>query len=177
MPKSLSLDFNFFLMNNSFFSVILGLFSLLISCNSKTEQPSAEGQVNMKMVMEVHDEAMPQMGALAQLTAQIKSQRDLDSTDIDLAESMKDLQEAHTLMMDWMKGFGTQFTANEIMKGAPLNPEKQELLNQEYQKVLRVRESMQQSMARARAILGDSMAAESAVEDQSISKHERHEHE
>ena len=84
------------------------------------------------MVMEVHDEAMPQMGALAQLTAQIKAQRDLDTTDIDLAESMKDLQEAHTLMMDWMKGFGAQFTADEIMKGAPLSPEKKVLLSDEF---------------------------------------------
>jgi hypothetical protein len=164
-------------MKYSFFSVIMGLLSLLISCHSKTEQPSAEEQINMNMVMEVHDEAMPQMGALAQLTAQIKAQRDLDTTDIDLAESMKDLQEAHTLMMDWMKGFGAQFTADEIMKGAPLSPEKKVLLSQEYQKVLRVRESMQQSMARARAILGDSMAAESAVEDQSTMKHDSHEHE
>ena len=106
----------------------MGLLSLLISCHSKTEQPSAEEQINMNMVMEVHDEAMPQMGALAQLTAQIKAQRDLDTTDIDLAESMKDLQEAHTLMMDWMKGFGAQFTADEIMKGAPLSPEKKVLL-------------------------------------------------
>jgi len=32
-------------------------------------------------------------------------------------------------------------------------------------------------MARARAILGDSMAAESAVEDQSTMKHDSHEHE
>ena len=63
------------------------------------------------------------------------------------------------------------------MKGAPLSPEKKVLLSQEYQKVLRVRESMQQSMARARAILGDSMAAESAVEDQSTMKHDSHEHE
>jgi hypothetical protein len=165
-------------MKHPYFSAVLGLFILLISCQSKTEQPSAaEEQINMNMVMEVHDQAMPQMGALAQLTAQIKAQRELDSTDLDLAESMKDLQEAHTLMMDWMKGFGAQFTADEIMKGAPLSPEKQVLLNQEYQKVLRVRESMQQSMARARAILGDSMAAESVVEDQSTMKHDSHEHE
>ena len=164
-------------MKHPYFSAVLGLFSLLISCQSKTEQTSAEGQINMNMVMEVHDEAMPQMGALAQLTAQIKAQRDLDSTDLDLAESMKDLQEAHTLMMDWMKGFGAQFTADEIVKGAPLSPEKQMLLNEEYQKVLRVRESMQQSMARARAILGDSMAAESGVEDQSSVKHDSHQHE
>jgi hypothetical protein len=165
-------------MKHPYFSAVLGLFILLISCQSKTEQPSAaEEQINMNMVMEVHDQAMPQMGALAQLTAQIKAQRDLDSTDLDLAESMKDLQEAHTLMMDWMKGFGAQFTADEIMKGAPLSPEKQVLLNQEYQKVLRVRESMQQSMARARAILGDSMAAESVVEDQSTMNHDSQEHE
>lgn len=164
-------------MKHPYFSAVLGLFILLISCQSKTEQTSAEDQINMNMVMEVHDQAMPQMGALAQLTAQIKAQRDLDSTDLDLAESMKDLQEAHTLMMDWMKGFGAQFTADEIMKGAPLSPEKQVLLNQEYQKVLRVRESMQQSMARARAILGDSMAAESVVEDRSTMKHDSHEHE
>ena len=92
-------------MKHPYFSAVLGLFILLISCQSKTEQPSAaEEQINMNMVMEVHDQAMPQMGALAQLTAQIKAQRDLDSTDLDLAESMKDLQEAHTLMMDWMKG-------------------------------------------------------------------------
>jgi hypothetical protein len=164
-------------MKHPYFSVVLGLFSLLISCQSKTEQTSAEDQINMKMVMEVHDQAMPQMGALAQLTARIKTQRDLDTTDLALTQSMKDLQEAHTLMMDWMKGFGAQFTAEEIMKGASLSPEKQALLNQEYDKVLQVQQAMQQSMARARAILGDSLAGHDAVDEHAATNHENHGHE
>lgn len=164
-------------MKHPYFSVVLGLFSLLISCQSKTEQTSAEDQINMKMVMEVHDQAMPQMGALAQLTARIKTQRDLDTTDLALTQSMKDLQEAHTLMMDWMKGFGAQFTAEEIMKGASLSPEKQVLLNQEYEKVLQVQQAMQQSMARARAILGDSLAGHDAVDEHAATNRENHGHE
>ena len=164
-------------MKHPSFYAVLGLFSLLISCQTKTEQTSAEDQINMKMVMEVHDQAMPQMGALAQLTARIKTQRDLDTTDLVLTQSMKDLQDAHTLMMDWMKGFGAQFTAEEIMKGAPLSPEKQALLNQEYDKVLQVQQAMQQSMARARAILGDSLAGHDAVDEQAATNHENHGHE
>ena len=99
----------------------------------------------MKEVMSVHDAVMPKMGTIGKLVKVLNQQKDsllevaateeivlkMDA----LSKGVDSLQNAHKKMMTWMKDFGSNFTAEEILKGKALSPEKQLILEQEAIKV------------------------------------------
>jgi len=66
---------------------------------------------------------------------------------------MKDLQDANTAMMDWMKDFGDRFNHEEILNGKELSEEKQQWLDEEEEKVKVVKEKINGSIERAEALL------------------------
>jgi uncharacterized protein YajQ (UPF0234 family) len=68
---------------------------------------------------------------------------------------MRDLQDAHAAMMDWMKGFGDRFDYEEVMEGKPLSPEKIALLKDEEVKVKAMRDLVLQSINSAEKILDE----------------------
>jgi hypothetical protein len=55
--------------------------------------------------------------------------------------------------MDWMKEFGDRFNHDEIMNGKELSVEKQQLLDEEEEKVKVVKEKINGSIERAQALL------------------------
>ena len=135
------------------------LFSILIctvlflgfSC--KEEKKAPEGSSQMEEVMAIHDEVMPKMGTIGKLVGDLKAKVDTTEMGQKYEVAMKDLQDANTAMMDWMKDFGDRFNHEEILEGKALSAEKQEWLDEEEEKVKVVKEKINGSIARAEALL------------------------
>ena len=120
---------------------------------AETEQEVADSKSQMKKVMAIHDEVMPKMSKIGHLVGQLKAKVDSTATGMEYNKGMKDLQDAHKSMMDWMRGFGDRFNSDEIMNGKALTPEKQEWLNEEEEKVNVVKEKINSSIANAQTLL------------------------
>ncbi|WP_437396399.1 hypothetical protein [Flagellimonas lutimaris] len=135
------------------------LFSILIctvlflSFSCKEEKKAPEGSSQMEEVMDIHDEVMPKMGTIGKLVGDLKAKVDSTEMGRKYEVAMKDLQEANTAMMDWMKDFGDRFNHEEILEGKELTEEKQQWLDEEEEKVKEVKEKINGSIARAEALL------------------------
>ena len=103
--------------------------------------------------MAVHDEVMPKMGTIGKLVSELKPKVDTTEAGVQYEKAMKDLQDAHKAMMDWMQGFGDRFDSDEILHGKELTPQKKEWLLEEEEKVEALREQINQSIANAQQIL------------------------
>ena len=137
--------------------LFLGLFSLLLTQCKEGPKTSPEAEASgtqMEEVMAVHDEVMPKMNEISKLVAELKPMADSTEAGAPYLKAMKDLQAAHTSMMDWMKGFGDRFDHEEIMKGKALTAQKKEWLDEEEIKVKAMRDEVEQSLAAARELLG-----------------------
>jgi hypothetical protein len=130
---------------------LLAVLSLLVFQACKEKETKTLSQ--MKEVMAVHDEVMPKMGTIGKLVAELKPKVDSTETGMAYDKAMKDLQEAHKSMMDWMKGFGDRFTSDEILNGAALTPQKQEWLNEEEKKVRALKLQINTSIENAEKLL------------------------
>ena len=105
--------------------------------------------------MAIHDEVMPQMSTLSKLVGELKSKADSTEQGLKYAAAMEDLQDSHKAMMDWMQGFGSRFTSDEILNGAPLSEEKQEWLDEEEEKVIALKKQILESIEEAQDLLQD----------------------
>ncbi len=134
-------------------SIILSFFVVLLSC--KTEPKKDEIPSKMEEVMSVHDEVMPKMGTISKLIGALKPR--VDSTDVgkENLKAIRNLQDAHKSMMDWMRDFGERFDYEEIMKGKALSEEKKVWLMEEEIKVNELREKINTSIANAERVLAE----------------------
>ncbi|MGB5320044.1 hypothetical protein, partial [Eudoraea sp.] len=107
----------------------------------------------MKEVMAIHDEVMPKMGDISKLVATLKSKVDTTENGKAYEKAMIDLQNAHKEMMDWMRGFGDRFNSDEILNDAALSPEKLKWLEEEEQKIKKVKEDINSSIKNAEKLL------------------------
>ncbi|WP_285651303.1 hypothetical protein [Allomuricauda sp. NBRC 101325] len=134
---------------------LLLIASLFIGFSCKEEQKEQEGVAQMKKIIAIHDEVMPKMRDIGQLVGKLKPL--VDSTEVgkkyDVA--MKDLQDAHTSMMEWMQDFGNTFDYGQTMKGEPLSPKQLQLLDAEEEKVNEVADKINGSIERAEALLAN----------------------
>ncbi len=124
---------------------------LLLSFSCKQEKK--EEQTQMKEVMAIHDEVMPKMSTIGKLVGELKPKVDSTEMGQKYEVAMKDLQDANTAMMDWMKDFGDRFNHEEILNGKELSEEKQQWLDEEEEKVKVVKEKINGSIERAEALL------------------------
>ncbi len=138
-------------MRKSFSILICSILFLSFSC--KEEKKAPEGASQMDEVMAIHDEVMPKMGTIGKLVGDLKAKVDTTEMGHKYEVAMKDLQDANTAMMDWMKDFGDRFNHEEILEGKALSAEKQEWLDEEEEKVKVVKEKINGSIARAEALL------------------------
>ncbi|WP_343488143.1 hypothetical protein [Allomuricauda sp. d1] len=130
---------------------ILVITALLLSCHEKKQ--STTDATQMETVMAIHDEVMPKMGKLGKLVGELKPKVDATAQGKQYEVAMKDLQEAHQSMMDWMQGFGERFDHDEILNGAELSPQKQKWLDEEEEKVKALRKEINSSIERAEKLL------------------------
>lgn len=127
--------------------------SFLMQCKDTPGKEQTE-EVTMESVIAVHDEVMPKMTDISQLVAELKPIADTAAVGDPHRKAMEDLQAAYKSMMDWMKGFGDNFTYEETMKGKQLSAEKQAILEEEAVKVEAMRAQVEESIAQARELLG-----------------------
>ncbi|TJY35796.1 hypothetical protein [Pontimicrobium aquaticum] len=127
------------------------LITVVTSCKN-TENETKE-LTRMERVIAVHDEVMPKMGTIGRLISQLEPK--VDSTEIGMQykAAKDDLEEAHTYMMDWMKGFGERFDGDEILEGKTLSKEKEVLLIEEEKKVNIMKDMINNSITKAEALL------------------------
>ncbi|WP_340199665.1 hypothetical protein [Ascidiimonas sp. W6] len=135
-----------------FFILLLVALTTLVSCKKENDKKN-DSPTQMQQVMAVHDEVMPKMGTISKLVEELKSKTGDSIKGADYEKAMKDLQNAHKAMMDWMKGFGERFDHEEILKGKPLNDEKKEWLNEEEVKVEAMKEKVNTSIQNAENLL------------------------
>lgn len=132
---------------------ILSFAILFLSFSCKEKKKTTEGPTQMETVMAIHDEVMPKMSTIGKLVGELKPKVDSTETGQQYEIAMKDLQDAHKTMMDWMKDFGDRFNHEEILNGKELSEEKQRWLDEEEEKVKVVKEKINGSIARAQALL------------------------
>lgn len=123
--------------------------------NSKfSEEQLATQQQTWDKVMVIHDEVMPKMGTMHQLTKSLKTQwesnESLDAaTKDDISIAIQELESADEGMWDWMhnlkqlKPLQESQSHDEIIK----------YLKDQEQSIILVREEMNNSMAKADSIL------------------------
>ncbi|WP_228236371.1 hypothetical protein [Allomuricauda sp. M10] len=133
------------------FLYILAVSIFMISC--KEEKKAPEEPTQMERVMAIHDEVMPEMGKIGKLVGELKSKVDTTEVGQQYESAMKDLQDAHATMMDWMKEFGDRFNSDEILNGKELSEEKQKWLDEEEVKVQVVKDKINTSITKAEALL------------------------
>ena len=153
-------------MKTNAFLLLLSLSLTVASCTNKAKNTSenkastteeAEAY-SMKAVMAVHDEVMPKMGEISLLIDRLKPLADQDP-DSPYANAMKELQNSHKAMMDWMGDIGEAFTSEEILKGAPLSADKKARLKVEAERIAAVKDLMLRSIDEGKKLL-DAVDAE-----------------
>ncbi len=138
------------------------IFALIIfGLASCKPEPKAPEKTQMQAVMEVHDAVMPKMGTIGKLVKELGLKKDslngFEAPDQEAIENIEkaldSLKAGHKFMMDWMKDFGSQFTAEEILKGKELSPEKKIALSKEVIKVAQMEAAINGSISFAEMVL------------------------
>lgn len=120
-------------------NLIYLFFALVVfSCKNQpkaevAEEPAQE-MATMEKTKQLHDLLMEDMNRMVDMELKLE----LASKDSipELLERQKRVTAANKEMFDWMMDFGQKFTADEIQNGAALTPEKQELLEEYYQRLV-----------------------------------------
>lgn len=133
--------------------IIISLFiSLAIGCKENNKDGVETSQ--MKRVIALHDEVMPKMSSMASLAGELSSKEDSTEIGLKYRQARIDLQAANKGMMDWMQSFSSRFDGDEIMNGKELSPTKKQWLNEEEEKMEKIKEMMQTSIKNAKDLLG-----------------------
>jgi len=125
----------------------------MFSCKEDGKKDTKLETPQMKEVMAIHDEVMPRMSTIGKLVGELKPKIDSTETGMQYEAAMKDLQEAHKGMMEWMQDFGDTFDSDEILNGKALSEEKQKLLDAEETKIKEVRNAINSSIEKAETLL------------------------
>jgi len=132
--------------------VLAFLVAIIASCNS-TDKSSEEHSSKMKEVIAIHDQVMPKMGTLARLARQLNEKMEVEGKNDEMEQAVKDLGDAKTNMMDWMRDFGGKFSADQILKGAEISDDEMKLLLEEEKEIIQVRDQILGSIERAEKLV------------------------
>ena len=144
-------DLKYLSMKNILILLVCSVFVLTTAC--KEEKKVDEGPSQTEQVLAVHDEVMPKMKTIGNLVGELKSKVDSTAMGQQYEVAMKDLQNAHKSMMDWMQNFGTRFDQDDIRMKKELTEQKQLWLDEEELKVKALKEEINGSIERAEALL------------------------
>ena len=131
--------------------LFITLFTVATSC--KNNEKETKEETRMERVVAAHDELMPKMGTIGKLINTLEQKADSTAHGQKYKMAQDDLKDAYNYMMDWMKGFGDRFDADEIMEGKTLTKEKETWLIEEEEKVNIMRNKINTSIANAEALL------------------------
>lgn len=125
----------------------------MLNFSCKKEQETTKETTRMERVIAIHDEVMPKMGTIGKLISALEPKIDSLATETQYKDAKDNLEEAYTYMMDWMKGFGDRFDSDEILEGKILSEQKEAWLIEEEEKVNIMRDKINNSISRAKALL------------------------
>lgn len=134
---------------------ILGLF--IIGCNQSAKQ-QAEEQLLWDQVMAVHDEVMPKMSEINQISRDLRTKLEAtDSTLVDQREQMmvgiRALEQADEGMMTWMAAIEPL----DELREDKTHEQIMAYLQEEQQKVAKVKEDMLTSIEEGKKLLNSGM--------------------
>ncbi|MET1258800.1 hypothetical protein ABV409_05635 [Flagellimonas sp. DF-77] len=133
---------------------LLSFFIFLAAISSGYGQEASTETTQMERVMKVHDDLMAEdMGTMVRLIGQLQTKSKAGGDTQKYDRAVTDLKLANKAMADWMQGFGSRFTADEMMKGKALSGQKQRWLTEEENKLNKLKSQIDSSIASAKAIL------------------------
>jgi len=138
--------------------IILTLSLIAFSaCKKETNTQQEEYQKQMDYVIGVHDEVMPKMGKLSELIATLEYKMATSDNSDASREALKDLQEAHDFMMEWMRDFAEKFP--NALKEPDFSKEeysaKLKTLEAEEEEVIEMKNKVNESIARAEKLIAE----------------------
>ena len=130
---------------------VLPLFLMLLvvfACDSTDsfEEKKAE-------VFEIHDEVMPKMGELMSLKKKVLDKVNESENPDELRDLALKLDQAQEGMMVWMRQWSANAAPHE--NGETTEEERMDFLNSEMEKVKKVREDINGSIAEAKKVVDD----------------------
>lgn len=149
---------------------LIGIIVLIasISCQQKQSEASKAFDDQMKETIEIHDDVMPKMSEINSLITELKSEKEkleedesADEDKVKLYEmSIANLEEAHDLMMSWMKNFSNTFSRTEINRGLESTDKdsimaKREMLEAQYKSAKEMQKAITESAENAQSILSE----------------------
>ena len=135
-----------------------GTFIVLATACRQENKLAQEYNATMQEALEAHDAVMPKMGTLGELIEQLQQKSAADTLHAQAyKKATSDLQEAHQLMMDWMKDFSEAFP-NALSKetlSQEAYQEKLPSLKEQAQKAQVMEESINNSIQNAQQLLNE----------------------
>ncbi len=129
-------------------ALILGLALIAVSCAEDTSAKKEQYEELFHQVLDVHDEVMPKMGDILEISKELKAIADTSSTAEKYLKAEQKLQEADKLMMD-------EFVKNKAKVQKMTNKELQqqiEALQEELGDVKAMQQAVDSSIENARAL-------------------------
>jgi hypothetical protein len=129
---------------------LLFLFSffLVFACNQNDN-----GKALTDEVLNIHDEVMPKIGELMSLRKKVLDQVEGSSNPDELRNIALELDEAQKGMMQWMNDWSKN--SAPFVNGETTKEEKMAYLNAEKERVNKVKEDINNSIEKAKAVLID----------------------
>lgn len=142
-------------------AVVLFISSCKNEESNQIDNLSAEFDQLTEQTIEVHDDVMPKMGDLMELSTLIdeRSQKEEISEELrqELLYIKSDLDAAHTAMMDWMKDYSTAFPYEADVPSTKKElDEKMPVLQGYYEKMEMVKDQTDDAIANAELALSKS---------------------
>jgi hypothetical protein len=147
------------IMKNIISAIVLIL--LVSSCKEGPdpviEERMSEFDTLTERTIEVHDEVMPQMGTLMELSHELESRLETvedSAVQMSVTASIQDLNDAHVNMMEWMRDYSEKFPYGEpAPESLPALEEKMPVLEKELDEIQKIKSETDRAIVVARAIL------------------------
>ncbi|MCH8533913.1 MAG: hypothetical protein LAT51_02490 [Flavobacteriaceae bacterium] len=129
------------------------------SSSNEVEALQKEFNTLMKESVKAHDEVMPKMGTINEHIAKLEElQNEVDEEKIEVV--VEDLKKGHDMMMSWMKGFGNDFSREEINQGIQENDltvlkSKVDLVEKHHQSALEMKQQIKNSLEASEQLLSN----------------------
>ena len=126
----------------------IGIFLFFFFFSGYGQEPTP-----MQQVITAHDEVMAKMPNLVKLINALHPKVDSTKSGQKYQAAIDDLKTSNKSMMTWMQGFGSRFTADEMLKEKALSKEKQQWLVEEKKKIETLRKEITTSIKNANKLL------------------------
>lgn len=130
--------------------ISLVLFSLVLLFSCQHNPKESEKYAQMERILAIHDEVMPEMGAISGLINQLEPKFLADSTLVVYGLVVEELKQANGAMMQWMMDFSEDFTTDEIMGKTKIDETKQTDLDRYEVSIIRLKEQMLGAIEKAK---------------------------